>query len=123
MLAALHQNREAWIRYLASTTDCVGARTGSPMINRSPSPGDAQDTFISRLIELRDRLLHSIIAVVVVLLRLVREARAACLAQTRKLGIDIAAVQTKTSRRIEAAEQALSGGTGGGEQRAGRAFG
>ncbi len=47
----------------------------SRMSNPTPSPEDPQETFISHLVELRDRLLRAIIAVVVVLLCLVPFAK------------------------------------------------
>jgi sec-independent protein translocase protein TatC len=45
------------------------------MSNPTPSPEDPQETFISHLVELRDRLLRAIIAVVVILLCLVPFAK------------------------------------------------
>jgi sec-independent protein translocase protein TatC len=45
------------------------------MSNPTPTPEDPQETFISHLVELRDRLLRAIIAVVVVLLCLVPFAK------------------------------------------------
>jgi sec-independent protein translocase protein TatC len=47
----------------------------SRMSNPTPSPEDPQETFISHLVELRDRLLRAIIAVVVILLCLVPFAK------------------------------------------------
>ena len=45
------------------------------MSNPTPSPEDPQETFISHLVELRDRLLRAIIAIVVILLCLVPFAK------------------------------------------------
>jgi sec-independent protein translocase protein TatC len=45
------------------------------MSNPTPSPEDPQETFVSHLVELRDRLLRAIIAVVVILLCLVPFAK------------------------------------------------
>ena len=41
---------------------------GLPMSDQTPGPDGTQDTFISHLIELRSRLMRSIIAIVIVLL-------------------------------------------------------
>src|SRR4051812_19879314 len=73
--AILPSRRRGKPRCPASIAGDAGALRPSSAMTSLPPPEENQDTFISHLIELRGRLVRSIVAVVVVLLCLVPWAK------------------------------------------------